>query len=405
MAGEELIYLELGDRRLTISPGERTVGRSHRCNVVVDDRSVSRVHAMVSCSNGRLTVQDLNSSNGTYVNGELLRGEADLCDGDELRLGEAKLRVRRIPGTQSGRIPVDELTAAVDERFTEYRANGPPAGRPRNPAKADGIEVKEASESKIVAADLGPVAPELATDEVSEMQTGLFPAADRGQSGSDWQDYGTRGGVETAEVVETAKIELPPATESATETATERQEEPEAELLSPIDFSEPPVLDEPTPRPAPYPLSTPSVTPLAVPRPRSRPRVSPAVDLGPRLAAGLFDFVFLAALALMISYLRGGMVTAAGRSLAFGFASGLGMLALVGSWVVWGATPGQRMVGLQVCDDVGKSPLTLLRALRRLVGFSITIATLGLGFVSLVFHREKLALHDLISATRVIRKP
>lgn len=401
MPGEELIYLELGDRRLTISPGERTVGRSHRCDVVVDDRSVSRVHAMVSCSNGRLTVQDLNSSNGTYVNGELLRGEADLCDGDELRLGAAKLRVRRIPGTQSDRIPVDELTAAVDERFTEYRAGEPPAGRPRDLAGADGIEVKEASESKTVAVDLGPVAPELATDEVSEMQTGLFPAADRGQSGSDWQDYGTRGGVETAE------IELPPATESATETAAERQEEPEGELLSPIDFSEPPVLDEPTPRPVPYTLSTPSVTPLAVPRPRSRsrPRVSPAVDLGPRLAAGLFDFVFLAALALAMSYLRGGMVTAAGRSLAFGFASGLGMLALVGSWVVWGATPGQRMVGLQVCDDVGKSPLTLWRALRRLVGFSITIATLGLGFVSLVFHREKLALHDLISATRVVRKP
>ncbi len=381
MPGEEQIYLELGDRRLTLSPGERTVGRSHRCDLVVDERSVSRVHAMISWSGGRLSVQDLNSSNGTYINGDLLRGEADLYDGDEVLLGERLLRVRRVPGTQSERIPVDELTAAVDERFTEHHTSPLSARRPEGPPRS---ERSSASERK----DPSPGGD-------SEAELALEPR--------------------TSVYLPTDLFRVQPETEplQAVEGVLDAMNESgsNAELLSPIDFGDPlphqlpvPPTARPIPVPsaAPAPTSTlPSVAPPGLVNPSALP---PPAEFLSRLVAGLLDLVFLIALTLMVSYLRGGMVTADGRSLAAGFALLFGSSALVASWVVWGATPGQRIVGLEVCDDRGQSPLTTSRALRRWVGLVVTVVTLGLGFFSMLFHRDELALHDLISRTRVIRK-
>ena len=379
MPGEEKIYLELGGRRLALSPGERTVGRSHRCDLVVDERSVSRVHAMISWSGGRLSVQDLNSSNGTYINGELLRGEADLCDGDEMQFGEARLRVRRIPNTQSERIPVDALTAAVDAKFTEHRV----AKRPPTSPRTDETQSRPvmAASDEVFAGGLAddPVAGDAASDLKTEVYAAALPA---------------RGQRDTHEVK---------ALESAFDAGQESGSR--SELLSPIDFGDPQQLSAPVAMPATPALvatPTPAVAPAFSPTPLPGP--PPAAEFLSRLVAGLLDLLFLMVLTLAASFLRGGMVSPAGRSLALVFALGLATVALVGCWVVWGATPGQRIVGLKVCDDRGVSPLSWSRALRRWVGFAVTTMTLGLGFVSLILHRERLALHDLISGTRVIRK-
>ncbi len=367
MPGEEIIYLELGDRRLALSPGERTVGRSHRCDLVVDERSVSRVHAMISWSGGRLSVQDLNSSNGTYINGELLRGEADLCDGDEVLLGEAKLRVRRIPSTQSEPIPVEELTAAVDERFTEHRAGTPAVRRLPDLTRSEAL-----TGSEVMATGTPRITEVPVSEPDSEMKTGIFPLAEPAGVQPDTRGFEAAGDSPDA-VLDSGSS---------------------GELLSPIDFGE--TLEGEIPATV--------HTPMPAYSPAPSPAVPPGAEPLSRLVAGLLDVVLLIALTLVVSYFRGGLVTAAGRSLALGFAIIFGTVGLVVSWVVWGSTPGQRMVGLKVCDAEGTSPLSLSRALRRLVGFTVSVVTLGLGFVSLLLHRDRLALHDVISGTRVIRK-
>jgi hypothetical protein len=68
--------------------GEVVLGREPgSADLVLTDPGVSRRHAAVRAEPGRITVADLGSSNGTYVNGTRIRGETDLADGDEIQLG------------------------------------------------------------------------------------------------------------------------------------------------------------------------------------------------------------------------------------------------------------------------------------------------------------------------------
>ncbi len=69
-----------------------TLGRDRRCDICVARTSVSRNHAQFTAAGGRFTVQDLGSSNGTYVNGEQIQGPRTLKDGDEVSCGEVVLR-------------------------------------------------------------------------------------------------------------------------------------------------------------------------------------------------------------------------------------------------------------------------------------------------------------------------
>ena len=71
---------------------ELLVGRSRRCDVVITDESVSRMHARLRCRDGRWVLLDLESTNGTEVNGRRV-GRCELRPGDVLSLGGAGLRV------------------------------------------------------------------------------------------------------------------------------------------------------------------------------------------------------------------------------------------------------------------------------------------------------------------------
>lgn len=75
-----------------IPAGSSTVGRSSDNNLVIDAPDVSRKHAKLEFSSGRLRVYDLNSTNGTRVNGDAVR-ISDLDAGDEICLGHQILRV------------------------------------------------------------------------------------------------------------------------------------------------------------------------------------------------------------------------------------------------------------------------------------------------------------------------
>jgi hypothetical protein len=75
-----------------IPNGSSTLGRSSDNAFVIDAPDVSRKHAKFECSSGRLRVYDLNSTNGTRVNGDAVR-ISDLEHGDELTLGNQVLRV------------------------------------------------------------------------------------------------------------------------------------------------------------------------------------------------------------------------------------------------------------------------------------------------------------------------
>ena len=72
--------------------GGLSVGRSKECDVRIDDRYASSLHARVFSREGRFFVEDMNSTNGTLLNGATLQGEAELVDGDAVQIGDTVFR-------------------------------------------------------------------------------------------------------------------------------------------------------------------------------------------------------------------------------------------------------------------------------------------------------------------------
>jgi len=75
---------------------QRTVGRANRSDFILDAALVSRVHCRLSTdASGDLSVEDLDSTNGTFVNDQRVSGRAALSPGDRLRVGRVELSVRK----------------------------------------------------------------------------------------------------------------------------------------------------------------------------------------------------------------------------------------------------------------------------------------------------------------------
>jgi len=72
-----------------IGVGEVTLGRSRACNIVAENGAVSKFHARIERTFDQLLLTDLNSSNGTFVNGTKVM-TALLSDGDVLLLGRVE---------------------------------------------------------------------------------------------------------------------------------------------------------------------------------------------------------------------------------------------------------------------------------------------------------------------------
>lgn len=68
---------------------EIIIGRDDGVDIVIPTPAVSRRHAKFSMEGGSYVVEDLGSSNGTFVNNEKLRGRKTLRSGDEIKLGQA----------------------------------------------------------------------------------------------------------------------------------------------------------------------------------------------------------------------------------------------------------------------------------------------------------------------------
>ena len=73
-----------------------TLGRDVNNAVVVDDEFVSTEHAVLTFRGRTWYVEDLNSTNGTFVNGSPVDGVAPLGYGDEIQLGQVRLRLERV---------------------------------------------------------------------------------------------------------------------------------------------------------------------------------------------------------------------------------------------------------------------------------------------------------------------
>lgn len=134
-----------GDPRSTmLSPGRTIVGRDPDAAIHIDDPVVSWHHLAIENRDGVLMATDLDSRNGTALNGELLDRSRRLRDGDTLIVAGYRLEVSDpVPGRAGGTVAstAPSVPLSEEERATAtalvapYRSEGAFAGRPATRAE------------------------------------------------------------------------------------------------------------------------------------------------------------------------------------------------------------------------------------------------------------------------------
>lgn len=440
------IYLELADRRLPVPVGTSTIGRSRRCEVVIPDPSISRNHALISVAGGRITLKDLESSNGTFINGERLTGESEIADGDLLGLGETEVRLR---------------VESPEEDLGAYTVRIPLPGA----ASRQADHPLSASEAMAVG-DVLPVGEVLAEPSPSWDRTGIL-ASSKPQPAPRPQ---------VVPPPPRPQAVPPPRQAAAGAAATPVPEAPGPRPVPEAPGRRPmPPVPAPAPRPAasaaPAPLprkrspAPPPPAPAPDPRPPARTpagggalaarpapaAAAPAAEAAPsggasagevlpsiedlerqmalaeaggeggvtqaaapaflppagfwaRAAAVLFDSLLIAVLGLAASFAAGGPLESAGGMVASATMLALSVLVPVAGWSRWATTPGKRLLGLYVCDREGRLGIPVGRALLRWVAYGASALPLGLGFVLAGLNTDHRALHDYIARTYVGRR-
>jgi adenylate cyclase len=101
-----------------LAEGETAIGRDGKAGIMLDDARVSRRHALLVRDGGRVTVTDLASRNGTFLNGRRLGAAAEtLAPGDVLKVGDFTVVFAPIES-----IPFAEEPAAADMRQVLQKA-------------------------------------------------------------------------------------------------------------------------------------------------------------------------------------------------------------------------------------------------------------------------------------------
>jgi pSer/pThr/pTyr-binding forkhead associated (FHA) protein len=164
-------------RQLTLSePLE--IGRQEDLGLSVDDDQVSRLHARISPSEGGAVVEDLGSTNGTYVNGHPVHGHRHLLPGDRVRMGLTVLELRsteQVAARASAVGVMPEVTKLGDEVLN-----------PATQAELDPAAVAESAQAppaEAAPAEPAPAAPPPAADapapamRVEEQEPAFVPRA------------------------------------------------------------------------------------------------------------------------------------------------------------------------------------------------------------------------------------
>ena len=113
---------------MSSGPEIKTCGREPSCDLVLEDTTLSRLHARIELADdGLVRIQDAGSSNGTFVNRNdtwIRARRVTLCIGDRIRFGDIE-------------VPLERLTAVFGKRAgTRLEAQRFPVRRGKNAASA-----------------------------------------------------------------------------------------------------------------------------------------------------------------------------------------------------------------------------------------------------------------------------
>jgi pSer/pThr/pTyr-binding forkhead associated (FHA) protein len=153
---------------VNISGPKFFIGRAEDCHLRPRSDTVSRHHCAILLEEGFVAVRDFGSKNGTYVNGERIRAEAELKNGDRLRVGQLEFDIQlatEVGGKKKPKV----------QSVQEAAARTASAGAPLNEDEINlddwlsedgaGAAVAETAAIDNTRADRVPVAAESKTEE------------------------------------------------------------------------------------------------------------------------------------------------------------------------------------------------------------------------------------------------
>ena len=76
---------QLTGERWIVDREKLVIGRGNDCEVILPERQISRYHAEILHETGKFFLHDLDSKNGTHLNGNQVKGTVPLNDGDEIQ--------------------------------------------------------------------------------------------------------------------------------------------------------------------------------------------------------------------------------------------------------------------------------------------------------------------------------
>jgi serine phosphatase RsbU (regulator of sigma subunit)/pSer/pThr/pTyr-binding forkhead associated (FHA) protein len=153
-------------RRFPLDSNGTVIGRQPDAGVYLESLAVSRHHARIVCERGAYYVEDIGSSNGTYVNGHRIAGRVPLCEGDTLQIGPYELNLLLDPDSGGGEAQV--IRSRVDAQLSNHTLFS------QNPAHKLQVVLQIAQDLGHTL-DLDPLLGKL-LDHLLR----LFPQADRG---------------------------------------------------------------------------------------------------------------------------------------------------------------------------------------------------------------------------------
>jgi serine phosphatase RsbU (regulator of sigma subunit)/pSer/pThr/pTyr-binding forkhead associated (FHA) protein len=153
-------------RKFTLSESTAILGRQMDCTICLDAKAVSRQHAQIVLDGGSYFVEDLGSSNGTFVNGSRITGRVPLGENDTLQIGPYLFSLRPPPPPENQEdMVIREEVSAVLSNQSLYRQD------PGQKLQA----ILEISQNLSRTLELEPL-----LDKLLDQLFGLFRQADRG---------------------------------------------------------------------------------------------------------------------------------------------------------------------------------------------------------------------------------
>jgi uncharacterized RDD family membrane protein YckC len=440
------VFVEIAGRPpVELKPGESIIGRSRTAQVQVPDSTVSRQHArLLFGALGEVLVEDLGSSNGTIVNGARVEGRHKLVDGDRILVGDVELRLRVVapvaPSEATVRMVLPPLGAPPAIPLPQPAPSMSPA-----PAFAAPAPMPLTAAPSPLSLPLQTPPPPIAPPPVSSSPVAPPPMAPPPMAPPIAPPLAAPPPIAVAPqaipnyTVPIAPPPLPP-----------RSFDPPLRIEAP---AQPPIVVAPPPAPVrpptpPSPPAAPPARPQAPPAhaalpavsPRTGaargaelpsvtvidripiPQVTPEVIRASKLARAAPAGFWVRLLALVLdAALVGLVIVVIGVALLFipdivprailqiafaAIASALSIAYPLVFWATQGATPGKKFLGLTVVTPATRSTAGGIGwgpAILRSIGYLLSGALLGFGFLLVAFTSQKQGLHDLIASTRVVR--